>query len=415
MRILIAGITYYPAINGQASFTVNLAEGLAQKGHDVLVVTQSNQGHPYFTVRNGVQIHAIRSISLSIWYPGAYFSPFPGKPAREIFYNFRPDIVHVQDHYPLSRFIFKLARSQNIKAIGTNHFMPENLAPYLQSIAWFQTGFNWLLWRWMLNLFNRLDTATAPSRTAAGILRREGLTIPVFPVSCGVDLKHFHPDPGVDRQAVLKRYSADPNRTTFLFVGRVDGEKRIDLLLQALYQLKRDDFQLVVAGKGAARSGLIKQTKELNLENQVHFPGFVPDEELPALLNSADIFTMPSQAELLSIATLEAMACGRPVLAARAQALPELVESGINGYLFEDGSVDDLARMMAKLADQPACWPDMQAASLQKVQAHSLGNTLNRYEEIYESALAADPRRLKTYRKPPLKKSIRKAFDPNRQ
>lgn len=415
MRILIAGITYHPAINGQAIFTVNLAEGLAQKGHEVLVVTQSNQSRPFFTIRNGVQIYAIRSISLSVWYPGAHYSPFPGKPARKIFNNFRPDIVHVQDHYPLSRFIFKLASDQSIKVIGTNHFMPENLAPYMQSIAWFQTGFNWLLWRWMLDLFNRLDLATAPSRTAAGILRREGLTAPVFPVSCGVDLNRFYPNPEVDRYAVLKRYGVDPTKTTFLFVGRVDGEKRIDLLLQALHQLERNDLQLVVAGKGAARSSLIKQTKELNLENRVFFPGFVPDEELPALLNSADIFTMPSQAELLSIATLEALACGRPVLAARAQALPELVDNGVNGYLFEDGSVDDLARQIAKLADQRACWPDMQAASLQRVQAHSLENTLKRYEDIYETALNANSIQMKTSRKPPLKKSIRKAFDSNRQ
>jgi 1,2-diacylglycerol 3-alpha-glucosyltransferase len=415
MRILIAGITYHPAINGQAIFTVNLAEGLAQKCHEVLVVTQSNQSHPYFTVRNSVQIHAISSISLGIWYPGAYYSLFPGKPARKIFNNFRPDIVHIQDHYSLSRVIAKLARDQNIKVIGTNHFMPENLAPYMQSIAWFQQGFNWLLWRWMLDLFNRLDLATAPSRTAAGILRREGLTTPVFPVSCGVDLDRFHPDPDVDRHAVLKRYGANPTKTTFLFVGRVDGEKRIDLLLQALHQLKRDDLQLVVAGKGAARSSLIKQSKELNLENQIYFPGFVPDDELPALLNSADIFTMPSQAELLSIATLEAMACGRPILAARAQALPELVDTGINGYLFEDGSVDDLARHISKLADQRACWPDMQAASLQRVQAHGLENTLKRYEDIYETALTSHSIQLKTSQKSPVKKSIRKAFDSNRQ
>jgi len=415
MRILIAGITYHPAINGQANFTVNLAEGLARKGHEVLVVTQSNQGRPYLNGRNGVQIHAIRSISLSIWYPGAYFSPFPGKPAREIFNNFRPDIVHVQDHYPLSRFIFKLARSQNLKVIGTNHFMPENLAPYMHSIAWFEPGFNWLLWRWMLNLFNQLDAVTAPSRTAAEILRREGLITQVFPVSCGVDLDRFHPDPDLDRQAVLKQYGVDPTQTTFLFVGRVDGEKRIDLLLQAMHQLKRDDLQLIIAGKGAARRGLIKKTKELNLEDQVHFPGFVPDEELPELLNSADIFVMPSQAELLSIATLEAMACGRPVLAARAQALPEMVNNGVNGYLFEDGSAEDLARHMAQMADQHTRWPDMQAASLQKVQVHSLENTLNHYEEIYESAMAAYPIKFKTSRTQPLNNAIRKASGSNRQ
>lgn len=415
MRILIAGITYHPDINGQAIFTINLAEGLAQKGHDVQVITQSTQTRPYSTSRNGVQIHALRSISLGIWYPGAYFSPFPGKPAEEIFDSFRPDIVHIQDHYPLSRFIFKLARRHKVKTIGTNHFMPENLAPYMKSIAWFQPGFNWLLWRWMLDLFNRLDAATAPSRTAAEILRRQGLTTSVYPISCGVDLHHFHPDPKVDRDAVLKRYGGNPERSTLLFVGRVDGEKRIDLLIQALHQLKRDDLQLIVAGKGAARSDLIKQTKEFGLENQIFFPGFVPDGELPSLLNSADIFTMPSQAELLSIATLEAMASGRPVLAARAQALPELVDDGINGYLFEDGDVDDLACKIAKLADQSARWPDMQAASLQKVQTHSLKNTLARYEEIYENALVSYPIQFRTSRNHSKQKSIRKALDPHQQ
>ena len=129
------------------------------------------------------------------------------------------------------------------------------------------------------------------------------------------------------------------------------------MLIQALHQLKRQDIHLVIAGKGAERQKLMDLTTQLGIERQVRFPGFVPEAEKVDLLNSADVFAMPSEAELLSIATLEAMACGRPVLAARSQALPELVAEGINGYLFEPGDVQDAARKMALLAAHGSSQP----------------------------------------------------------
>ena len=115
------------------------------------------------------------------------------------------------------------------------------------------------------------------------------------------------------------------------------------------------------------------------------FTGYVPAQDLPALLNSIDIFAMPSEAELQSIATLEAMGTGRPVLAADAQALPELVKNGVNGYLFKAGDVDDAARRIGQLTDEREYWPAMGAASLTLVRPHSLGNTLLRYEDLYRS------------------------------
>jgi len=96
---------------------------------------------------------------------------------------------------------------------------------------------------------------------------------------------------------------------------------------------------------------------------------------------------MPSEAELLSIATLEAMACGRPVLAAAAMALPELVSDNVNGYLFQPGDPADAARCLALLADHPERWPEMGKASLEKVQQHSLDRGLAQYEELYRSVL----------------------------
>jgi 1,2-diacylglycerol 3-alpha-glucosyltransferase len=167
----------------------------------------------------------------------------------------------------------------------------------------------------------------------------------------------------------------------------VDQEKRLDVLLQALHRLDRDDMQLGIAGHGARQKTLHAMARQLNLGQRVVFTDYIPAQDLPALLNSADIFAMPSEAELQSIATLEALACGRPVLAANAKALPELVENGVNGYLFRAGDVEDAARCMARLADQPAGWAAMGAASLEKARLHSHNNSFRRYRELYRSLL----------------------------
>jgi glycosyltransferase involved in cell wall biosynthesis len=75
-----------------------------------------------------------------------------------------------------------------------------------------------------------------------------------------------------------------------------------------------------------------------------------------ALFNCADVFVMPGEAELQSIATLEAMATGLPVLAANAKALPELVVPGVNGDLFEPGHPEDLARKMIRMTEIEIAW-----------------------------------------------------------
>jgi glycosyltransferase involved in cell wall biosynthesis len=358
-----------------------------------LALTQSERGRSYEKELNGVRIRALGAVSLGFWYPGARATLFPSLPVRQAFHDFSPDLVHIQDHYPISQTAFQYARKLGLRVIGTNHFMPENLAPYLQPLPRFTHAYRWTLWRWMLDLFNQLDLATAPSRTAASILRQEGLNAPVYPVSCGVDLNRFRPIQHLDRTTVRKRYGIHPDKAVFLFVGRVDGEKRLDVLIQAMALTGRNDVQLAIAGKGAALKELKRMARGLNLGEKVHFTGFVPDQDLAALLNSADAFAMPSEAELLSIATLEAMACGKPALVAQAQALPELVSQGINGFLFHKGDPADAASCMERFAAQRERWADMGAASLAKAQAHGIGSVIQRYEELYEMVLGGRFRR----------------------
>jgi glycosyltransferase involved in cell wall biosynthesis len=393
MRILIAGQTYTPARNGQAVFTTNLAEGLARHGNEVVMLGPSKSLQWQTHQQNGVRIEAISSINPTHINPNANAS-LPGiveMAADKIIRTFRPDIIHIQDHYMLSYAALRTGRRYRIRVVGTNHFMPENVTPYLPIKLpqnWYP-DLNRLFWQWMLHTYNQLDSVTGPSRTAVKIMVQNGLSVPAQPISCGVDLQRFHPIPGLDRAAILQQYPLDPHKTTFLYVGRIDNEKRLDLVLRAFAELRRDDIQLALAGRGSVLPELISLANTLHINHQVHFLGYVADADLPLLLNSADVFVMPSEAELLSIASLEAMACGLPMLLARAQALPELVTEGFNGYLFEPGSQSDLMQKLTILADHPERLARLGAGSLKKVAPHSLQNTIHSYENLYEHVLAS--------------------------
>ena len=382
MRILIAGQTYYIKNNGQAVFTINLAEGLAQAGHSVLVLAPSERARPYLKHYNGLTIQTVPTMTLPF---NVNVSLLSDRLVRQTVANFRPDIIHLQDHYFLSRSVLRAARQRNVLVMGTNHFLPDNLTYNFPIPAWLRKLLNRWLWKNMLSVFNALDAVTTPTETAARILRQQDIRVPVQPISCGVEQTRFYVRPGVDRRAIRQRYGLDPDKVLFLYVGRVDREKELHVLMQALATLKRDDLQLAIVGRGSHLTPLKTLCRALSLRQQVIFPGYVSEEDLPLLLNSADIFTMPSRAELQSIATLEAMSCGLPVLAADARALPELVDHGLNGYLFPVGNVAQAAKGIAMLADRRSQWPQMKQASLTKASQHSLPNTIQRYATLYEN------------------------------
>ncbi len=390
MRIAIAGETYYPGNNGQAIFTIHLAEGLARAGHDVHMLTTSPSLRYRREQINGVTVHLLPGIGFDWIHPGVSLAVLPELSVQRVFAEFPPDVVHIQDHYFLCHAVEGVARRLNLPIIGTNHFLPGNVLHYLRAVPLPQPWKARILWALMLWTYNHLNVVTTPTETGAAILHNQSIRVPVVPVSCGVDTHIFSPG-----SSLRQEFDLDPTKTVFLYVGRHDREKRIDLLIRALaylYQHGRTDFQLALAGQGAAKEELMALAGSLGFTgDQVRFLGYVPAEKLPDLYRAADIFAMPSPEELQSIATLEAMASGKPILAANARALPELVSSGGNGLLFQPGQVESAARAMLDLANGRSEWPRMGRASRTRAMTHSLENTISRYLAIYQAAAARRP------------------------
>jgi 1,2-diacylglycerol 3-alpha-glucosyltransferase len=386
MRVLIAGQTFYRRNNGQAVFTINLAEGLAQAGHEVLVIIPSEHGWAYHRSHHNLTIQTVLTLPFN---DKVNVTAFSQNTVNRTMAEFKPNIIHIQDHYFLSRSVLQAGRRYRIVQVGTNHFLPENLTYNLRIPGWLRKPVHRLLWQTMLQVFNTVQSVTTPTETAVRILRQQHIQAPVQAISCGVDQTRFKPRPDANRIAMRLRYGLDPAKTVFIYVGRIDREKGLDILMRAFNTLQRDDIQLAIVGQRSSYSNTLSALRQrLSLQHQVILTGFVPDEDLPRLLNSVDIFAMPSGAELQSIATLEAMSSGLPVLAANARALPELVEHNMNGYLFEVDKVAAAARGITALADNRDQWARMGAASLARVRAHSLPNTIQRYASLYRDLQA---------------------------
>jgi glycosyltransferase involved in cell wall biosynthesis len=125
----------------------------------------------------------------------------------------------------------------------------------------------------------------------------------------------------------------------------------------------------------------------MGIAGSIRFAGFVPDDDLPRTYRAATIFVMPSPVELQSLATLEAMASGLPVVAADAMALPELVKDGENGFLFPPGDSGALADRIVALLSDPDWAARMGRASRAMAERHRIGLTLAAFESLYQSLL----------------------------
>ncbi len=263
-----------------------------------------------------MQVAGIASLSLKPFFPDIYASLFHARQVARRIETFQPDVVHIHDHYPLCSATARAAARLGLPLLASNAFLPDNLTLNVSIFHRFRRIINPLLWRIVLRVLNQARLITSPTETAMEILRRQRPRPPLRAISCGVDRGRFKPDSTVDRLAIRKKYHLDPHKITFLYLGRLDNEKRVDVLIRAFAQADLPDAQLAVAGKGLYARKWKQLAQDLHLDGKMIFTGFVPGEDLVQLYNSVDFYAMPGDTELQSISTLEALACGRPVLAA---------------------------------------------------------------------------------------------------
>lgn len=376
-RIVVGADTFVPDVNGAARFSYRLATGLAARGHEVHVLAPSPDGAAGVSMMDGVFVHRVRA-RRTPFHPTFRFCPpwQANAAADDLIAELAPDVVHIQSHMLIGRALSVAANRHRVPLVATNHFMPENLFGYLRLPRALHDAARSAAWRDAAKVFHRAVAVTAPTQRAVELLQENGIEH-AEAVSCGIDLDRF-----------AARRAPDAEVPTVLFVGRLDAEKRVDELIRALALLPAAlPLNVELVGTGSRRDEWQRLAADLGVGDRVRFSGFVPDEELPAAYERADIFCIPGIAELQSLVTMEAMAAGRPVVAADAMALPHLVHNGDNGWLYQPGDVAGLASRLGMLAADPQLRVRMGAAGRRRVEQHAVPATLRRYEEIYAQVL----------------------------
>jgi glycosyltransferase involved in cell wall biosynthesis len=197
----------------------------------------------------------------------------------------------------------------------------------------------------------------------------------------GVDSEHFRPVDGIAGKLVQRRRLGLPNAPIMIgSIGRLETVKGHDLLIAATAGLP-DTCHLILAGDGSARPALEAQARALNIEHRVHFLGLVSDSA--AVLRSLDVFCLPSRAEGLPLALLEAQACGLPIIATSVGGVPAALATGA-GILIPPEKSDALRLALIELlALGPAAWAGMGSLGRLEVLArYSLKTTQRAYERL---------------------------------
>ena len=176
----------------------------------------------------------------------------------------------------------------------------------------------------------------------------------------------------LDQSATRARREDDP--FSLLFCGRLNGpreQKGIDVLLKSLpLVLRHHRVLLNIIGTGAKLEQYRALAEELNVSRYVNFLGFVEHEKMPAYYAQADLFVLPSRRESFGLVLAEAMACGLPVVATAAGAIPEVVEDGVTGVLVPPDDPEALANAIGSLLSDPEKMKTMGARGKARVEKH---------------------------------------------
>jgi glycosyltransferase involved in cell wall biosynthesis len=177
----------------------------------------------------------------------------------------------------------------------------------------------------------------------------------------GIDLMRFHP--AVDKREVRERLHLPTEKIILLTVRNLVQRMGIENLIIAMQEIIRlvPDIYLIIGGTGPLKDDLTGLSRRLNLDDYIHFTGFIPEDDLPDYYRVADIFVLPTiELEGFGLVTLEALASGTPVLGTPVGGTQEILGRFDSRFLFQDTRHESISRLIVKTCqgylNQPDKW-----------------------------------------------------------
>jgi glycosyltransferase involved in cell wall biosynthesis len=366
-RVLVVADYYYPRLGGSARVIGESAQALRRLGHDVWIVAGTDDPQlPSHEVLDDVPVLRYRFSPASSLHLNATAIVNGARAVADAIRRHGPfDVVHAHGVFGASGVLLTRA-GRATPRVSTFHG-PVHREFEVAAAARDFTGrrlrgalepaFVRLYSRWLRSLQARV-IRSAPcvvlSEYAASLAREVApgaapSSLRIIPG--GADLERFRPG---DRAAARARLALPADRPLVLTVRRLEARMGIEDLLDAFVQARRrvSGAHLVVGGKGSLAGRLRDHAGALGARDAVSFPGFVPEGLLPTYYQSADVFVVPSRAlEGFGLVTVEALACGTPVVATRVGGSVEILASLDPGLLVDARAPHQLADAIVRTLD----------------------------------------------------------------
>jgi len=367
VRIAYVTESFPPDVNGVASTAMRVAEHLAARGHDpVVIAPEPPRRLP--SIKTGFPVVRVPSVALPL-YPGLRVG-LPGAPVRAAIASHGADLVHLAGPVLLGASAGSAARQLGLPVVAV---YATDMAAYARTYRLGGVG-EAVSWRYMRRIHNSAARTLAPSSATAAALEMRGFER-VHVWGRGVDTVRFDPS----RRSQRLRSELAPRGDVIVgYVGRLAAEKRLDLLSEVA---RLPGVRLVIVGAGPAEKSVRRA-----LPSAV-FLGQRQADELARVYASLDIFVHSGPHETFGNTLQEAAASGLPVVAPGAGGPLDLVEDGVTGFLVAPGDAAALADAVAVLAASP----ELRAAQGVAARVGVLGRTWPlRCEELtghYEATL----------------------------
>lgn len=383
MRIAIFSDTYPPQINGVAISTYNLVNTLKAHGHDVLLVTV-NRTDNKFKYDDGIV--EIPGILLKRLY-GYRAAPIYHSKAMKVIKEWKPEIIHNQTDYPIGQFSKIVARNLKVPIVYTYHTQYEDYAHYIT-----KGNFDRLARR-SIQAYSKMVAKDStgfitPSIKTKEMLRLYGSDAHISVIPTGIDFSLFK-ESEIDPEEVMqfkKEHGINEKTTVFLILGRLAGEKSMDVSITYYAGLVKKhpelDTKMLIVGGGPARNTLELLVHELKIADKVEFIGPVPSTKVPFYYHIGDIYTSASITETQGLTFMESMASGAIVLARFDDNLMGVIEDNQTGFFFtnEETFIEKAEKIMAFTPEEKK---RIQNNALDIIQKYSIETFYNNVMEVY--------------------------------
>lgn len=351
-------------IGGIPGYTLELIEELIRKGHKIIFIGKIYYYKPqinlsYFEIQKKVTFTSRFLIYL-------LFKSFLIELNKNtIIHAHRPDHLAVFGLFKTNPSILTLHGQQAVTIIKRKNRLIRQIYLMLEKIA-----------------FRKAERILATDEITKSYYNKQypsyARKIEVLPT--GVNLKKFRP---IDKNICRKKLQLSDNDKIILFLGRIEPPKKVDEIIESFAIINKHDKQtkLLIIGDGVKLNDMKMLSTKLNLTDSVIFLGARMREELPELINCADVSVLYSGNEGSPLSVKESLACGIPVVANRVGDVEKLIANGKNGFIVNEESVDSLAKQLEECLKKAALMKDYCIESVREYSAEKINNKII---EIYK-------------------------------